>query len=604
MSESTLAGGDGMPTTPAGLRTDYRVNALVERLQRYVPLDAGADQLVHEHVDVRESIDIETRADSALLEAVSRPESRLVLLTGDAGHGKTRLCCRLLESFRRDRIEAAQIVRDHALGMEDLDELPDGRTLRIVKDLSDFEPEEGAQAIADALDAPRRVTVVCVNEGRLRDIVSRRPDRLSGLLRRLEDGLSGDAALADGVVIINLNFQSVASPVHSLVETLLQRWVGDGRSWTTCSSCRAQPLCPIYENRRLLSESPLAATRTKRWSELLRAAERTGVVITIRELLVTVAYALTGGLQCGDVHTRVEARPVDRSWQWRHLFFHTVFGEMSRLEETSPGLRVPPAMERLDPGRFADRRIDECLEVDGGDVGFRPHDPTGDDIGTDWRETSAKQARLEQLVLTRFLRRRAFFDDDVPPAPPRVGLRFGAEFDSIVDGGSAAEIRTIRDRLVRGVAAVQGLVVTGARPSSMPIVEPAVAGRGHGVAILDRDIRLAAVEVMTLSDAWRRALERDPELPRVVDWTERSIAVVIENSQIIEMDLRTFELVCAASEGLDLGTADPGVARRLLLQLAALAGAGDETERITVIEPGRRWQIDLDIGDQLIGLLS
>lgn len=580
---------------------DFKINSHVTRLGRYVPLDAGADQLVHEHVDVREATDIETAADDSLVEGVSSTDTRLVLLTGDAGHGKTRLCCRLLERLGIGRLEAAEAVREHGLGTSDLAELPDGRGLRVIKDVSDFDPAGGAEVIISALDAANRVTVVCVNEGRLRDIVSRAPDRLGVLLRRLEDGLGGDAAAREGVLVLNLNFQSVASTSGSLTDVLLRRWVADGRNWTACAGCRAQPLCPIYENRRLLAESAAHSQRTRRWSELLRAAERVGVVITIRELLVTVAYALTSGLKCTDVHERVERRPLDRTWQWEHLFYEVVFGRMDRLQESSPGLRVPSAMKRLDPGRFADRRIDEHLDADAGEGQFRPHDPTADVLGIDWRGTSERTSRLQQLALGRFLRRRAFFEDEIPDASERLGLRFGTDFEAAASGMDAPTARAVRDRIVRGLAAVQGLVLTGSRLASLPIVEPALAGQGHGVAILDRDIRLPSVEVMALSAAWERRLGRPPELPGQVNWSERAVAVFIEDSHLIELDLRTFELLCAAGDGLDLATADPGVSRRLLLQLAALAGAGERGERITVIEPGARWQIDLDVGDRLIG---
>jgi hypothetical protein len=583
---------------------DFRVNRHVERMQRYIPLDAGADQLVHELVDVEEAVDLETVADHALLDGVQTPSMRIVLLTGDAGHGKTRLCCQLLERLGYGKREAADAIRDRSDGTEDLAAVQGGRALRVVKDLSDFDPEDGAEIVVQALETSERVTVICGNEGRLRDVVSRRPEELGVLLLRLEQGLRGDAASSEGILVVNLNFQSVAAQGDSLVEGLLRRWVGDGRNWSACTTCRARGLCPIYENRRLLTEEDDAAHRAVRWAELLRIAERTGVVITIRELLVTVAFAITSGLRCQDVHERVEQKPVDRTWQWEHVFFQALFERIRLLEETSPGLRVPPAMRRLDPGHFADRRIDESLSVTASDGSFRPLDPTGDVIGVDWRDVSPARARAEQLTLIRFLRRRAFFEDPEPGAAGRAGLRFGDQFGQAVGQEDPNALREIRDRIVRGLAAAQGLTNTRERPSALPVVEPALATRNGGVAILDRDIRLADVKVMAQSTAWGLILGRQPELVGQVDWLERSVAVLIENHDVIELDLRAFELVCAAGEGLDLPSADPGVARRLLLQLAALAGNSADSEPIAIVEPGRRWKIDLDIGDQLIGSRS
>jgi hypothetical protein len=581
----------------------YRVNRHVERLQRYIPLDAGADQLVHELVDVDEATELETRAEGSIHAAVLSPNVRVVLLTGDAGHGKTRLCCSLLERLGMEKMEAAEAVRARADGGENLWMLPDGQGLRIVKDISDVSPDEGARVLRRALQVPDQVSVVCANEGRLRDVASRSPDEFVAVLARLEDGLrEGDAAPVDGIVIINLNFQSVAANEQSLVGELLERWVGDGRNWSVCGSCRAEALCPIRENRRLLDEEQRAGVRRARWAELLRIAERTGTVITIRELLVTLAYALTSGLRCADVHRHVDAAPVDQTWQWRHLFHEVVFDGMGLLERTSPGLRMPPAMARLDPGRFADRRIDEALIVDVPGHRFRPRDPTGDVIGVDWRDQSAGAVAAEQLALTRFQRRRAFFEEAKPSAASRIGIRFAEDFELIVAGSGKRSVeRDVRDRVVKGLAAVQGIAVSGERPSVLPIVEPALAGRRGGIAILDRDFRLADVRVVATSVWWSQILGRDPEVPAQVDWNERELTVAVGEMQAIHLTLRSFELLCSAGDGLDLQTADPGVARRLLLRLASMAGEDGGVERIQVIEPGGRWQIDLDVDDQLIG---
>lgn len=579
-----------------------RVNRHVERLRRYVPLDAGADQLVHEHVD-DQAIDLPTAAESTIHAATQTPDVRVVLLTGDAGHGKTRLCCALLELLGLDKATATQAVRERADGRHDLAEVRPDVQLRIVKDISDFNPDDGAQLLRDAITAEARVTVVCANEGRLRDVVSRAPSELGVVLERLEDGLDrGDACASGHVVIVNLNFQSVAAHEGPLVEQLLDRWVGDGRNWSVCGSCSAESLCPIRENRRLLHESNGASLRRERITELLRIAERTGTVITIRELLVTIAFALASDLRCEDVHRNVQRSPVDTKWQWAHLFHEVLFERIALLKEKSGGLRVPASLTRLDPGRFADRRIDEELDIEEDESSFRPYDPTGDVIGVDWRDQTPEAARDEQLRLNRFLRRRAFFGSVSRPGSMRVGLRFAEEFDYVTgERSDRARTREIRDRVVQGLMAVQGLNVTGDRPRVFSIVEPALAGRRGGISILDRDVPLKDVEVLSLTEWWRQVLGRDPEVAGQVDWLERQIVVVVEGKDPIQLDLRAFELVCLAANGLDLATADPGVARRLLLRLASIAGAAQEVSRMQIVEPRGRWQIDLDVDDQLIG---
>ncbi|MFU8805893.1 MAG: hypothetical protein ACNA8W_18920, partial [Bradymonadaceae bacterium] len=93
------------------------------------------------------------------------PGTRLIVLTGDAGHGKTHLCGRLLADLKGiDEASAKEVLEEKARGEHDLAELPDGRALRMVKDLSEFEPEPAGRVLADALERTGTVTVVCANK--------------------------------------------------------------------------------------------------------------------------------------------------------------------------------------------------------------------------------------------------------------------------------------------------------------------------------------------------------------------------------------------------------------------------------------------------------
>lgn len=350
---------------------------------------------------------------------------------------------------------------------------------------------------------------------------------------------------------------------------------------------------------RLLAIDDRASRRRDRWADLFRIAERIGVVVTVRELLVAVAYAVTGGLRCEDVHVQVKGQAVSRRWQWSHLFFQILFDGMTALRRASPGLRIPPAMERLDPGRHANREIDEHLEIAISDT-FRPYDPTGDSLGAGMDETSPEADRSDHLTLTRFLRRQAFFEDAEPGAAWRMGFRFSDAFAEVIRASDSAALRAARDRVIRGLSALQGAPPQGEQLRVLPIVEPALAGKASGVAIVNRHVKLAAIKLVSLSAAWEQSLQRPSEVPTLVDWLDRFVALRIEDEQIIPLDLRTFELVCAAGDGMDLLTVDPGVARNLLLQLAVLAESTEREGEITIVEPNGRWLIDRD-GDRLIG---
>jgi len=77
---------------------DYKINSHVLRLNRHLPFSAAHDQIYEEYQKDSDALDIKTKALDYLVKAVERG-ARLIVLTGDAGHGKTHLCRRLLEDY-------------------------------------------------------------------------------------------------------------------------------------------------------------------------------------------------------------------------------------------------------------------------------------------------------------------------------------------------------------------------------------------------------------------------------------------------------------------------------------------------------------------------
>ena len=73
-------------------------NSHVERLNRYLPLSPAHDQIYEEYQKSEDSLNLSTRALSYAMTALDQG-ANLVVLTGDAGHGKTHMCRRLLEDF-------------------------------------------------------------------------------------------------------------------------------------------------------------------------------------------------------------------------------------------------------------------------------------------------------------------------------------------------------------------------------------------------------------------------------------------------------------------------------------------------------------------------
>jgi hypothetical protein len=576
------------------------INPHVSQLNDFLPLDAGSSALFQEYVDPNDHPSIPTRALAYLREQLASQdrELRLIVLTGDAGHGKTHLCSKLLEGLGFSPDEAKVALTTRCDGTDDLAELPAGRPLRIVKDLSDMTVSRGAQALADALAPGDALTIVCANEGRLRSALSEKRDLLDPVAICLDQGLSeGRLDVEPRVIVLNLNFQSVAAPENPIAVGLL-RWAIDGRRWRSCASCDARPACPINENQRLLADGTQGKARVEALELLFQTAERIGAVITVRELLMFTAYVITGGIRCTDVHAK--ANRTD--WQFDYEFSQNVFGDRLKPSERS-SLRSLRHIRLIDPGAVSIRAVDDDVAPTQDDAGgrFLPREALIDGSAATTR-AQAKNAAEATRSLFRFMRRRDFFSpriDSEKPLQP-LGFTFGTEFVAGVRGDLAASaFRRLRDQLIAGLEAVQGLRRSGSRRHLL-LVDPAFGAGSTATSIVARRISITDIEVRSQSDSWRRQLGREADLPRAVDWSDRAIVIeLLDDGKVypLYVDLLTFEYLMRAGEGLDGRSFFDAEVRRMAGALAPLVQGVDDDQQIEIVRDGRLEGLVIDTGD-------
>lgn len=579
-------------------------NQHVSRLNRFLPFDADYDYLFQEYVEPDGQLALPTEALSYLQDEVLVPERRLIVLTGDAGHGKTYLCAKLLEHFGLSAVDAAKALRELCDGRSDATVLDDGRVLRIVKDMSESPPEDASALLVRALADDRAVTVVCANEGRLRSTISCHPVELKSVEDALQEGLrSGRLDVHPHVRVLNLNFQSVAAPRRPLVGALLRNWAVDQRRWSACKACDARSDCPIYENHRVLTHPLHGRSSIASVEQLLRTAERIGAVITVRELLILCAYAITGRLTCGDVHRRWKRT----DWQYEYLFSQNLFGDRLNATETQ-AVRSLRQLRLLDPGKVALRAVDDLLTADADeDVGRHVPQQANPDGATPTTRAQARSAAESSRSLLRFLRRRDFFGrvQSSADAGERLGFRHASAFETVVSDGlrTDSEFRCLRDRLIAGLEAVQGLRRSGQR-SKMVLIDPAFATSVGRTSVIARSLGSTRIAPRSQSAAWKQVLGRAADIPKALDWTDRAVVVEIrdgEQTHAIHLDLLTFEFVMRAGEGLDAATFFDAEVRRITAALTPLADRPVEDEAIMVLRDGRIEMLDIDVGNIIRG---
>jgi hypothetical protein len=595
-------------------RMAYETNKHVERLRQYIPFQPSHGQLYEEYVaDAGVAPRVETKVLGYVASLLGEAGIRLIVLTGDAGHGKTHTCRRLLEGMGATPGDALAWLREKGDGAEPF-RSSDGRSVRIVKDLSDTSVRAGVQVMLSAEDAQTAPIVVCANEGRVRDVVSASDGRLDYLRDALEQTTRiGTTCVRPGYHVINLNYQSVSSDHSGIVAAILKHWILDGRNWSTCKRCDAALRCPILFNRTELAgiaDGDVSAEgRREALRLLVQVVEESGHVVTFRELLILSAYLLTGGLSCREVTDSVSRRRDD-DWQYEFGYAQLLFAPPLSADQRK-SFPVFDAIARLDPGMRANRLVDEPLAVEVVDAGglFQPPSPgTSERAGARTRRVALEEAsRMRGLMV--FRRRRDFFElatnrsgesSASVSRPARLGLKYYDDFE-FVRSRKPDRARTIgvRDRLITGLHAVQGMHVLGSGVVSLHLVDPAFARTEGAATIVARTVRATDVTIEPESEAWRRRGRTKPTLPEAIDWLDRRVVVRFGDGTDLELelDLLQFDYVMRAGEGLACRSFFRADIRRIMASLAMLVDRnGRSVDEISVLKNGRVQKIVIDQG--------
>lgn len=310
--------------------------------------------------------DIPTALGAHLQRWGSAGDSGTIILTGNAGTGKTALA----QAF-------CAAVGGVLPGDDTLAEVAPDRF--VVKDLSGV-PASDRSAVIDLVEALRESRregqlLVCANEGMLRESLVQRP--APAFERVVDTALRRGLGRDESLLAINMNRQRWTDPP---MWTRVLHYVTDPERWQECDVCVASAECPLRRNAQALREP--AARETAR---LLVQLASGGAVITLRELLATLALAITGGRSCDDVE-RAAAR--GERFDASAGYFDQMLGPALRVDqvESSPLMQ---ALRAAGVGEAADLEVDAWLRDAGrapsevaalsGDAG--PHGAVSSRVG-------------------------------------------------------------------------------------------------------------------------------------------------------------------------------------------------------------------------------
>lgn len=314
-----------------------------------------------------------TRLDERLTPAIAEGRFRLVIVTGNAGDGKTAFIQRVEHYFRDElKVPTEALESDNGSRWEvgglryetNYDGSQDEQDIENDAVLDRFlRPFEG-QAIGGL--AGNEVRLIAINEGRLLDFLDHGPNRedYHGLRRFVKTALDG-ADPPDGALLVNLNLRAVtAGGRESLVERQLQSLLSP-TLWSPCLKCELRDRCPIKHNVDTLSD-PFSGTavrdRVRRLFELVHLRRRAH--ITMRDLRSALSWHLLRDRDCGDIATLLKRSDDDAGVELASLYYTEAFAHDTGRPRDTVDDRLVRILRESDVGFVNDPRLDNALDRD------------------------------------------------------------------------------------------------------------------------------------------------------------------------------------------------------------------------------------------------
>ena len=345
---------------------------------------------------------VRTRLDTHLTPAIADGKFRLVVVTGNAGDGKTAFLQRVEQYFKHE-LDVAVIP------------LENGNGSRWTRDALQFETNyDGSQDEGDVESdavlarflspfagnahlglAGKEVRLIAINEGRLLDFLDHgsERERFSDLREQLKRALAGQST-HPALLVVNLNLRAVAAGARdSLVEQQLRQLLRD-EIWSPCQSCGFLSRCPLRHNADSMRDEASGRAvreRIRRLFEVVHLRRRAHV--TMRDLRSSLSWLLLRDTSCDDVAalvTKMDSATTEQARaEKRHALVHLTYPAAFMANDVAPRSTVDDRLVRLlreaDVGVVDEPRLDRRLDA-------------APDSAVPWMAFDGRSSYLRQLL--------------------------------------------------------------------------------------------------------------------------------------------------------------------------------------------------------------
>jgi serine/threonine protein kinase len=307
---------------------------------------------------------VPTALDEHLVPDVLDGSYRLVIITGNAGDGKTAFLERLIKAAE-ERGGRPGAPRANGTDVQ----LVDGRRLRTNNDGSQDEGDRrnddvlteffGPFADGAAADASE-TRLIAINAGRLVDFLEVHRAEFAGLEVVVHEALAGGPG-GGGIAVVNLNQRSLVASSSKDGVPVFDHVLGQltqDRLWAACQGCDLVRECYAPHNAATFAHPSVGPKVTRRLRDLLRLVHLRGQLhITLRDLRSALAYMLTSGRDCAQIHELY--RKGDATQILASFYFNSWLGSAETAD------RLLRLMRELDVAAVPDPALDRRLAALG-----------------------------------------------------------------------------------------------------------------------------------------------------------------------------------------------------------------------------------------------
>ena len=311
-----------------------------------------------------------TEFEDSLIQEIKERRIRLLILTGNAGDGKTAMLQHISRRLGMEEKCSSERVWQHVI------DSPEG-SLKIVvnldgsasyKDLSaDKLLDEFMGPFMDGTFPPDATHLLAINDGRLAEWLDHYRERkeiplnLAGILS--ECLLGEPTNLPVHIRFVNLNYRSLVGKAQdenkesNFALCLLDKFLnGNDESdlWEPCKTCLSQSRCVAWNSVKTLRSSVGQRVRDSLLQSMKTVHMRGETHITARELRAAISYIFFNVYDCEELHNDPNLVPIP---YWNMTFCsdtpHRQGELLHELTLLDPGVDSHPAIDRYLVGQSA-----------------------------------------------------------------------------------------------------------------------------------------------------------------------------------------------------------------------------------------------------------